>query len=183
MALTHTAHQLIRDVFPTLDYAIDATCGNGHDTLFLAKLCTKAGKVLSFDIQQQAIDSAKKQIEENGLTEKVTFLCSSHESMQKHISQKPQVIMFNLGYLPNADKNITTQASSTINALNNACEILAPNGLLSILCYPGHAEGRIETEEVKKWINNLCEKQFITRNYQSTVPTEISPILFMIQPK
>lgn len=181
MALTHTAHKLIAEAYPKINCAIDATCGNGHDTLFLAKRCSEKGKVFSFDIQQQAIQVAKKRITENTLTNKVAFFCTSHENMQQHITQKAQVIMFNLGYLPNADKSITTQANSTIKALNSACQLLSNNGLLSILCYPGHAEGKIETEQVKQWLNKLDKQPFIIETHQSNVPTESSPILFIIR--
>ena len=181
MALTHTTHQLIKEVFPKLDYAIDATCGNGHDTLFLASLCSEKGQVISFDIQECAIQTAKNRIKENGLNNKVTFLCTSHENMQQYVTEPAQVIMFNLGYLPNADKSITTLTNSTINALNTACELLAPNSLLSILCYPGHKEGKIETEHVKEWIRQLDEKRFTNKSHQSTVPKESSPVLFIVQ--
>lgn len=179
MALTHTVHKLITEIWPEIDYAIDATCGNGHDTLFLAKHCTTKGRVLSFDIQQQAINSAEKRIKEHELTNTVQFICDSHEHLKQYAKQQAQVIMFNLGYLPNADKNITTQTDSTLTALNAAIEILAPNGLLSILCYPGHTEGKTETEYVKKWIDDLNKQQFETKTHQSTVPTEASPILFI----
>lgn len=46
------AHDTLRKVVRPGDYVIDATCGNGHDTLLLAELVGINGHVLGFDIQQ-----------------------------------------------------------------------------------------------------------------------------------
>ena len=37
ISLLNVAHDLIRDILHPGDLAIDATVGNGHDTLFLAE--------------------------------------------------------------------------------------------------------------------------------------------------
>ena len=42
---------------------VDGTLGNGHDTVFLAKLVGPNGHVYGFDIQEQAIVSTKKRLD------------------------------------------------------------------------------------------------------------------------
>ena len=44
------------------DLAIDATCGNGHDTLFLSGFCT----VIGLDIQTKAIQQTETLLKEHG---------------------------------------------------------------------------------------------------------------------
>src|SRR5690625_7346405 len=54
------AHQLLKNSVHEGDTVSDATCGNGNDTLFLAKLTGEAGNVSAFDIQQDAITRTKE---------------------------------------------------------------------------------------------------------------------------
>ena len=53
------AHYLVQKVLKPGDWAIDATAGNGKDTLFLAKTVTKSGQVFAFDIQDQALEMTR----------------------------------------------------------------------------------------------------------------------------
>ena len=48
-----SAHFIEEQVKPG-DFCIDATMGNGNDTLLLSRLCGDSGQVLAFDIQEQA---------------------------------------------------------------------------------------------------------------------------------
>lgn len=181
MSLTDKAHQIISKKFSVINVGIDATCGNGHDTVFLAKLCSNLGKVLSFDIQKKALEIAEKEISNSGLLEKVIFINDGHENMSKYIDQKADVIMFNLGYLPNSEKKISTKTETTISALNLASELLTDNGLISIICYPGHTDGKRETEKVKEWLNDLDQKQFKMSEYLSEKVNNSTPFLFILE--
>ncbi|WP_235597825.1 methyltransferase domain-containing protein, partial [Geobacillus stearothermophilus] len=49
------------------DIAVDATVGNGHDTVFLAELVGERGHVFGFDIQAEAIATARARLAEHGL--------------------------------------------------------------------------------------------------------------------
>lgn len=73
--------------------AVDATCGNGHDTLFLSReLAGLAGEfsfswqVVSFDIQDMALESARARLTEVGLAMSVEFIKDSHEHMNRYLS-------------------------------------------------------------------------------------------------
>ena len=139
--------------------AIDATAGNGHDTLFLAQNIKSSGLVFAFDIQQQAIDKTEKRLNKAELSNQTRLFCCGHEQMLEHIPNtflgKVNLIVFNLGYLPHANKSVITQKNTTIQALNAAIQLIAPLGRISILAYPGHAGGDQETDAVKTWLKKL----------------------------
>ena len=65
--LIKTAHQLASEAVAAGDVVMDATVGNGHDTLFLTSLVGAGGQVIGFDIQQQAIESATKRLTAEGV--------------------------------------------------------------------------------------------------------------------
>ena len=134
---------------------IDATCGNGNDTLFLAKHCKE---VYAFDIQQVAIDHTRKVIEEAGYTN-VTLVHDSFVNMQQYVKEA-DVIMFNLGYLPEGDKSITTRVEDTLVAIKQALTLLRVDGCVGIMLYWVHEDGKVEREEVLKLVEALNSKQY-----------------------
>ena len=133
---------------------IDATCGNGHDTLWLAQRCDW---VYAFDLQKKAINTAEKFTSENGC-HNVTFINESHEKISEFVKEHVRIIMFNLGYLPGGDKDITTKKDSTIKALSASLQLLEVDGILSVMLYPGHPAGREERDAVLSWASALDEK-------------------------
>lgn len=138
------------------DVAVDCTCGNGYDTLWLAKRCKK---VYSFDIQKEAISSAAILLEQNNVSN-VELIEDSHENIKAHVKENPTVIVFNLGFLPGGDKSITTKRESSLKALKEALDLLAVDGVLSVTMYPGHAEGKEEQDMILQWAENLSSKEY-----------------------
>jgi len=61
--------------------------------------------------------------------------------------------MFNLGYLPFGDKAIVTTPETTLAGLEQALTLLESGGLISVLAYPGHAGGLVESQCVRGWID------------------------------
>lgn len=181
MALTKRNHDIISQHFTDKDTskltAMDATCGNGHDTIFLAKLGFK--KVYGFDVQQQAINNTKKLIEQENLNS-IRLIKDGHETINQYINENVDCIMFNLGYLPNADKNITTTEQTSIKALEQSLSLLNKNGLISILCYPGHPQGAIETEEIQGWLKDLND-DWKTTQILSSHPSPKAPVLHLAE--
>ena len=186
---------LIREVLHPGDYAIDATVGNGHDTVFLVEQVGSSGIVFGFDIQQAAIDSTRAKIESYCTgkssnsnappqTECVTLIHGSHADMAEKIPAKfhgnISAIMFNLGYLPGGDKSIITQTDSTLQALSSASQLLATKGLITILAYPGHAGGDKETPRVKSWCEQLNPNHFSVNTIYSIEDKESAPRLFVV---
>ncbi len=144
------AHQYWKGVLQKGDWAIDATCGNGHDTLVLIGLLKTRSSwgVLGLDIQEAALKNTQQLLREHLSSEELScvhFFQQSHETFPSLAQLHPiRLIVYNLGYLPRGDKRKTTLTSTTLNSVENALQLLMPGGMLSIMCYPGHEEGAKE---------------------------------------
>ena len=137
--------------------AVDATCGNGHDTLWLAE---RFKKVYAFDIQEAAVESTRKLLEKHDMEAKVHLINDSHGNMDKYLEEAPQVIVFNLGYLPGGDKSVTTEKGETLEAVEKSLELLAVDGLLCITMYQGHEQGAAEREAILNWAPQLSKSKY-----------------------
>ena len=142
------ARYLARDIIDELicpgDVVVDATAGNGHDTLYLRQKVGENGKVYAFDVQAAALESTKKRLEENGCAENVELILDSHANMAEHVKETPKAVLFNLGWLPTGDHTVTTQVESTLAAVKAAMELVSSGGMVSVCIYPGHEEGTRE---------------------------------------
>lgn len=182
-----TTHSLVTEahktVFPYLSMqsiSIDATMGNGHDTLFLAR---HSHKVYAFDIQDNALNATRLRLEKNSCIDKVDLILAGHETLQQYIKPKETIdaILFNLGYLPHADTRIITQEKHTITALNQAIRYLSAKGIISILVYPGHTGGESEMQAVIHWYEQLESSHFAISIIRSMYEKIGSPRLFTLQ--
>lgn len=129
------------NLLQSTDTVIDATCGNGKDTAFLASLVPE-GKVYALDIQEAALEKART----TATNPNIIFLLQSHETLPEVANVK--LIVYNLGYLPGGDKSITTKAEITVQSIKKSLQLVAPGGAVTVTCYPGHPEGARETEAV-----------------------------------
>lgn len=183
-SLVAKAHELIGAGLRPGDLAIDATVGNGHDTMFLLRRVAPGGRVYGFDIQHAALDSAQARVDEPALRASLTLFEDSHVRMLERIPQTHhgsiKAIMFNLGYLPGGDKTVTTQAESTLAALSSASRLLCPQGVLTIVAYPGHAGGARETEQVRRWCEALEPNCFRIERYDAKPNDASAPRLFAV---
>jgi predicted methyltransferase len=157
--LTQRAQQAVAAVVAASDRAIDATMGNGHDTVFLARQVAPDGEVAAFDIQTAALHETQQRLDEAGLLSLAHLYHCGHEHMLQQLPDdwrgRVSAVMFNLGYLPGSDKTIITQATSTIAALHQALALLRPGGLLSVLLYRDHAGAGSESDAVTRWFQDL----------------------------
>lgn len=145
------------------DYAVDATLGNGHDTCFLAELVGENGKVFGFDIQKEAITNSSTLLQEKGLNERAVLIHDSHDTLiavlPEEAKGKVTGAIFNLGYLPGGDKNIVTKPNSTLSAIEQLLEVMAPEGIIVLVIYHGHPEGQIERDAVLQFAAEIDQKQ------------------------
>jgi len=185
MSLTRQAHQIIRDhaeKYP-IQLAIDATCGNGHDTLFLSQI---SQWVFGFDVQEEAIANTTALLEKNNAQSNVELFHTGHENIQTVLSdtkttESIDVAIFNLGYLPKGNNpEITTHAESSTQAISKSLSHLKPNGIISLLCYRGHDGGAEEFMRIKQLLNDLDSKKWKIAIYESSKATDITPILLII---
>lgn len=177
---TQLAHTLLREVIRPGDTVVDATAGNGHDTQFLADCVGENGRVLAFDVQQQAIDSSRQRLAGAQLLDRVGFHRLSHALMHEHVAPgSVSAVMFNLGYLPGGGHDYTTEAGETIQALESAALILKSGGILTVVCYPGHASGAEEARAVETWMTALPETGWKVARYGMIGTRSPAPCLFV----
>jgi SAM-dependent methyltransferase len=154
------AHFFLRERIRAGDLVVDATCGNGQDTVLLAELVGETGRVMAFDLQESAIERTRERLKDAGLERQVELVLSGHERISGFLSEPARAFVFNLGYLPTGDRRIKTTPGSTLSALGQARELLQPSGLILISVYTGHDGGEEEWEAVKGWCEALPPGEF-----------------------
>ena len=170
------AHDFLAQVITPEDIVVDSTMGNGHDTLFLAKL---AKQVYAFDIQEQALEKTSQRIQEAGLTN-VDLILQGHETVDQFVTEVKAAI-FNLGYLPSADKSIITQPQTTLEALEKLCQMLVKGGRIAIMIYYGHEGGDIERDAVLDFVSQLPQQEYTATIYRTLNQINNPPFLVMIE--
>ena len=170
------AHDFLAQVITKDDVVVDATMGNGHDTLFLAKL---AKQVYAFDIQEQALEKTSQRLQEAGLTN-AELILQGHETVDQFVREVKAVI-FNLGYLPSADKSIITQPQTTLEALDKLCHMLVKGGRIAIMIYYGHEGGDIERDAVMDFVSHLPQEEYTAAIYRTLNQINNPPFLVMIE--
>lgn len=170
------AHQFLAEVVTKEDIVVDATMGNGYDTLFLAE---RAKMVFAFDIQEQALVKTRARLEEADV-ENVQLILSGHEKLDAYVDQVKAAI-FNLGYLPSADKSIITQPHTTLQALEKLCQRLVKGGRIAIMIYYGHEGGELEKDAVLDFVSQLPQQEFTASIYRTLNQVNTPPFLVMIE--
>lgn len=170
---------LLKEALKDAQIVVDATCGNGNDTLFLAINAPKA-HIYAFDIQEAAIENTKKKTSE--YKERIEYICDSHSNLKKYIaySMKIDAAMFNLGYLPKANHKLTTYNDTTLAAVNAVLDKLQTNGVVSILAYPGHTAGNEEYISLLKYTQEL-DKHIYTAGWYKLHNHQNAPTLCWIE--
>ena len=149
--------------------AVDATMGNGQDTLWLCQKVGEAGRVYAFDVQSEAVARTRQRLEDAGVAHRAELNCLGHERMAEAVPGPVDVVMFNLGWLPGAAHAVTTRTETTLLAVNAALGLLKPDGLLTVCVYPGHPEGTRELEALTHWAEALDPRRFdaLLRRYMN----------------
>jgi SAM-dependent methyltransferase len=147
---TEMAHLVLRQILKPGDWVVDATVGNGYDTLWLAQIVGPSGRVFGFDVQAAALAKAAQRL--HGLSH-ITLLHAGHEHLATCLPAEAKGritgVMFNLGFLPGNDKSIVTRAETTLAALDQALSYLAVGGHITLVLYPGHDGGTEENTAVR----------------------------------
>jgi len=177
------SHDYIKSIVQTGDIVIDATAGNGNDTLMLAKLVGEKGRVYSFDIQEKAIDNTYKKLSDEGVENRVILIKDGHQNMDKYVSEKGKVkaVMFNLGYLPGGDHSISTKPDTTIEAIKKAMDIIMTGGLISIVVYYGGDTGFEERDKVMEFVRQINPKEYVVMKTCYVNQINCPPFLLCIE--
>lgn len=179
--IIHFADSLAARAIALGDTVIDATMGNGHDTVKLAQWVGPEGLVHAFDIQTQALQSTRARLEAHGLVERCQLHLCGHQLMQEVVETEVAVVLFNLGYLPGQDKSITTLVETTLSAIEQALRLLKESGVLIVVVYPGHAQGRDEQTTLDRWIRKLDTERYRSLRYQFENTAAPAPYVLAVE--
>jgi predicted methyltransferase len=163
------------------DRAVDATMGNGNDTVFLTKIVGTKGKVYSFDVQEIALKNTKEKLNENNIGEEVELILDGHENMDIYIKEKVNLVMFNLGYLPKLSHEITTKAETTVIALEKSLNLIEKNGVVLLVIYHGHVNGKEEKAEIEDFAYKLNQKEYNVVKMEFMNQVNNPPVLIAIE--
>lgn len=159
--ITQYCHKQIECFCEGVELAIDATMGNGYDTLFLCRLLDSGGRIISFDIQEEALNNTKELLEKEGFSARAELILDSHENMDKYAgSESADLIIFNFGYLPGGDHSISTKPETSLNAVKKGLDILKNGGLMSLCIYSGGDSGFDEKNALLSYIKSLDRKKY-----------------------
>lgn len=159
------------------DTAVDATAGNGADTAVLSK-AVGSGRVYAFDIQPQAIESARSAV---GVADNVEFILASHSDMDKYVPNGVKCVVFNLGYLPGGDHSISTIPKTTIAAIEKALSLISGSGFVAVTMYRGGDTGFDEFNAVSKYISSLDYKKWSVITFDYCNRPNFPPVLAVIE--
>jgi SAM-dependent methyltransferase len=165
--------------------AVDATVGNGYDALFLAHRVGPKGKVLGFDVQKAALAGARELLKFVGSMDRVSLIHDSHSRLANYLPAGALIegAMFNLGYLPRGNRQIITRPETTVTALRSVLENLAKDGRVTLLVYRGHEGAIPEYQEVRRFLEQLPDVEWLVEELVSTSDSPIAPRLFRVRKK
>lgn len=173
------SHRFASEILAPGDFAVDLTAGRGRDTLELWRAVGEEGKVLAFDIQEQALSETGELLREAGCTsfqvvespggcgqKSVTLVRDDHARLADFLADAPRVVIANLGYLPGGDHTVTTLPESTCSGLSSALDALQPGGRLICVLYTAHPGGEEEAEAVEELLRGLSSRDWFVLRLQ-----------------
>ncbi|MFZ5352583.1 MAG: class I SAM-dependent methyltransferase [Bacillota bacterium] len=175
------SHEYVSKLVNTGDIVVDATMGNGNDTLLLARLVGENGKVYSFDIQQMALDATYRKLEAEGIKDRVQLILDGHQNIDKYVEPGVKAVMFNLGYLPKGDHSIGTKAETTIAAIEKCLKLIAVGGIIIIVVYYGGDSGFDEKNAVMEYIRTIDWRRYSVLVHDFVNQINCPPIAICIE--
>ena len=151
--IVEISHMILQDYIGEDKIAIDFTLGHGNDTLYLQG----CKEVYSFDIQKEAIEECQKL----NLSDHVHLILDSHENFMNYVEHF-DIGIFNFGYFPQGDQSITTVLEVSRKTVASALQQLNKKGILLLVCYIGHEEGKKEGNYFKEMAKKLNGHYFRT---------------------
>ena len=166
-------HLIWDRVMKHANIVVDATCGNGHDLLYLAERAKKGCHLYGIDIQMKAINSSQELLQSNDTHDRALANQLKDEVID--------LMIFNLGYLPGGDHQVITKPHQTIDAINEGLEKLSKSGVITIVAYPGTTEGFEEMQMLKSYLSDLEQKLYNVCHWHPMNQINNPPELFILQ--
>jgi len=183
MRLTQYAHLCLETILKPGDCVLDATAGNGYDSLKSAELIGGSGRLIAIDKQAVAIDTTRKKITEYDSELRPEIHLGDHAKLLKKLSVKLDVALFNLGYLPGGNKSVISTPESTIAALDEIPRLLKNEGALFVTTYRQHPGGADESIAVCEWMLKQEVKGWVINKFEPpSAPESLGPILWIATP-
>ena len=181
----HFSHSLLEEILQPGDHVIDATMGNGYDTVFMAEKIGKTGHVYSFDIQKEALLSTKSKLTEQDLLDRTSLFLQGHETLGTVVDEAQPIKagIFNLGYLPKSDKSVITLPETTRTAMEEILKRLVSRGRMILVVYYGHDGGEKELDMVQDYCQSLPQEKYNVLKYQFINQKNNPPILYCVEKK
>lgn len=167
----------MKNYIDKIKVAVDMTVGNGFDSKNILEIL-QPEKLYCFDIQQEALDNSKILLEKYLNCE---LILENHKNFDKFVKENIDFAIYNLGYLPKGDKNITTNAEDVEESLKKLLGKLNSKGIIFITFYIGHSAGQIESLEVSKFIQKLNQKEYTILKFTFENQKNNPPYVVMIQ--
>lgn len=160
--ITEWCSRFIKDHVEPGDICIDATAGNGYDTLTLCEAVGEQGKVIAFDIQEEAVRATKKRLSEHGMLSRAEVVVDSHVRMGSYAeAESVSCITFNFGYLPGGDHNLATKKDTSLKAIQEGLRLLKKDGMMSLCIYSGGDSGFEERDAILGFLRDLDRKKYL----------------------
>ncbi|MGO4927766.1 tRNA (mnm(5)s(2)U34)-methyltransferase [Fundicoccus sp. Sow4_D5] len=181
----HYSKELLRTLvsqFPNGTF-IDATLGKGNDLISVLTHPHFTGKVIGFDIQEAAIQTTQERIYTHGIEGEYQLIQNSHAKLADYLESDEQIhgAIFNLGYLPGGDHSITTQANSTLLAIEEMGSRLVTKGQIIIVVYSGHPAGQAEKESLFQALSTWPQENFQVLQYEFINQRNNPPMVIIIE--
>jgi SAM-dependent methyltransferase len=175
------SHFFLRQRVCPGDLVLDATCGNGQDTLLLAELAGEGGRVWGFDVQPRAIAATRALLEREGRLSTVELVEAGHQRLSEFVPGGLKAAVFNLGYLPGGESSQVTSPQSTVSALGQAASLLTRGGIVVVSLYTGHDGGPEEALAVESWGASLSPKNFNVWCSRQLNRPAVAPYLVLVE--
>lgn len=147
--MVELSQDFLKPVLHKQAVCIDATLGNGKDTRFFLKRGVK--KVYSFEIQEDLCQKARQEI----MDDRAVIVCKSHSQMKEEVlEEQVDGIIFNFGYCPKKNHQITTLPDTSLSAVQQALDLLKVKGRMSLVFY-NHAKADEERSKVQNYLEHL----------------------------
>lgn len=152
-------HDFLRRQVKPGAFCIDATAGKGRDTALRCRLAGPEGRVLAFDVQEEAVAQTCALLDAEGLTAEVVL--DSHANMARYAApESVDCIVFNFGRLPGGDPKIFTTAASSLPAIDAGLNLLRSGGVMVLALYYGKENGYDEKNAILAHLKSLNDRLF-----------------------
>ena len=135
------------------------TAGKGRDTALLCRLTGENGRVLAFDVQEDAVRQTRELLAKEHLSAEVYL--DSHANMA-HYAEPETVdcIVFNFGRLPGGDPTKFTTAETSLPAVDAGLKLLKKGGLMALALYYGKENGYEERDAILAHLRELDDRTY-----------------------